>query len=201
MKLNSSEELLRNTIDSSMDMIQVFETVRNEQDEIIDFTWILNNKTSEAIYGDVIGKSLLTSIEEFERIAPKHRFRFQQGQLNTITADKERITQVLSNVLSNAVKYSRPGSDVIITTSDMGDSVRVSVQDFGIGIAPQAQAGIFDRFHRVNNVRTQNYPGMGLGLFISADIIRRHGGHISVTSEENQGATFTFTIPYNYSVL
>ena len=75
------------------------------------------------------------------------------------------------------------------------DTATISVQDFGIGIAQEQHEHVFDRFFRVSNPEAKTFPGLGLGLFISAQIVRRHGGRIWVDSQEGEGSTFSFSIP------
>lgn len=137
-------------------------------------------------------------IEELGRISGKHKIIFNQGQLPLLLADNERIGQVLTNLISNAIKYSPAGGNIIITTKTSGHNIKVSVQDSGIGIPQHAQHKVFERFFRLGNIKMQDFSGMGLGLYISAEIVRRHGGNIKVTSKEGKGSTFSFTIPYDY---
>jgi PAS domain S-box-containing protein len=132
-------------------------------------------------------------MKAFQPTATKHRFIFQRGETEMITADRERIGQVLTNLISNAVKYSPEGGEVTITSERIKSGVKVSVQDTGIGIPEEMQAKIFKRFSRLGDVH--QFQGIGLGLYISADIIRRHGGSISVKSEPGKGSTFYFILP------
>lgn len=125
----------------------------------------------------------------------KHQILFHADDLESITADRERIGQVITNFISNAVKYSPDGGKVIVRSEKEGQRVRVSVQDEGIGISGEMKSKIFHRFSRVNNPQT--FPGIGLGLYVSAEIIKRHGGTISVESQEGKGSVFYFTLPYN----
>ena len=112
-----------------------------------------------------------------------------------IKADVDRIGQVLNNLISNALKYS-PGADNIIVSSNVNnDTVEVSVQDFGIGIPKQYQERIFERFFRLNGEETTTFPGMGIGLNFSSEVIRRHNGALYVKSQPNKGSTFTFSLP------
>ncbi|RYY15578.1 MAG: PAS domain-containing sensor histidine kinase, partial [Chitinophagaceae bacterium] len=133
--------------------------------------------------------------EEVQRISPKHNIILNLGEVPLVSADRERISQVLTNLLSNAVKYSPSGGEVLVTSKKTENAVMVSVKDSGIGIAEESQTKIFERFFRVNVPSLQTYPGMGLGLYISSGIISRHGGAITVTSEEGKGSIFTFTLP------
>ena len=114
-----------------------------------------------------------------------------------VIADSERIGQVLTNFLTNAVKYTPEGTSVTVTLRRRGDHARVSVTDEGPGIPRAALPRLFDRFYRVPDidVQTGSAVGVGLGLFISKTIVERHGGRIGVTSALGKGATFWFTLP------
>ena len=112
-----------------------------------------------------------------------------------VTGDRDRLEQVLGNLLENAVKYSPDGSDITVTVDDRGDSFVTAVCDRGIGIPADELGQVFERFHRGRQVSSTNYGGLGLGLYITKQIIERHGGAIWVDSKEGQGTTFYFSIP------
>lgn len=112
-----------------------------------------------------------------------------------ITGDRDRLEQVLGNLLENAVKYSPDGSDVTVTVEDRGDALVTAVCDRGIGIPADELSQVFERFHRGRQVSSTNYGGLGLGLYITKQIIERHGGAIWVESKEGQGTTFYFSLP------
>jgi PAS domain S-box-containing protein len=112
-----------------------------------------------------------------------------------VTGDRDRLEQVLGNLLENAVKYSPDGSDVTVTVDDRGDSLVTAVCDRGIGIPADELAQVFERFHRGRQVSSTNYGGLGLGLYITKQIIERHGGSIWVESKEGHGTTFYFSLP------
>jgi two-component system CheB/CheR fusion protein len=121
-----------------------------------------------------------------------------------LTADRERIGQVITNLLSNAVKYSPHADKVIVralfelSNAAWGPAISVSVQDFGAGISEKNMANIFERFFRVKDADTNFIPGLGLGLYISHQIIARHNGKLRVESALGKGSTFTFTLPVPY---
>jgi len=133
---------------------------------------------------------------DLEHISASHKIVVNPGKIAAVTADRERIGQVLVNIINNAIKYSPAGGNITVTTSGDDATVKVDVHDKGIGIPMEMQAKVFDRFFRVSNASANTAPGMGLGLYISAGIVNRHGGTISVNSEPGQGTLFSFTLPY-----
>ncbi len=112
-----------------------------------------------------------------------------------VAGDRDRLEQVLGNLLENAVKYSPDGSEIVVSVDDRGDQLVTSVRDRGIGIPGDELAQVFERFHRGRQVSSTNYGGLGLGLYISKQIIERHGGSIWVESAEGVGTTFYFSLP------
>jgi Na+/proline symporter/signal transduction histidine kinase len=114
----------------------------------------------------------------------------------TVVADRDRLTQVLLNLLSNAVKFCAPGTGVVrVALVASGDVLRVDVADNGVGIAPEHQAEIFEKFRQVGDTLTDRPKGTGLGLPISRMIVRQFGGDLRVASAAGAGATFSFTLP------
>jgi signal transduction histidine kinase len=111
--------------------------------------------------------------------------------------DRERISQVVLNLLSNARKYSPPDAPVLVKLERQGDEALISVTDHGVGIPPEKLAHNFERFYRVPevDVQTGSSSGVGLGLYIAQKIIERHDGHLTVTSTPGQGSTFTIHLP------
>jgi PAS domain S-box-containing protein len=113
----------------------------------------------------------------------------------TVHGDRDRLEQVLGNLLENAVKYSPDGSEIFVNVDDRTDHVVTAVCDRGIGIPADELAQVFERFHRGRQVSSTNYGGLGLGLYITKQIIERHGGSIWVESKEGAGTTFYFSLP------
>ncbi|MGX7108931.1 ATP-binding protein [Facklamia miroungae] len=113
-----------------------------------------------------------------------------------VEIDQDRITQVIDNLMNNAMKYSPDGSEIVVTLADYRDHVVFSVQDSGLGIPQKDLPYLFDRFYRVDKARSRQQGGTGLGLAISKEVIELHGGKIWVKSEENKGSTFLFSLPY-----
>jgi two-component system sensor histidine kinase BaeS len=111
-------------------------------------------------------------------------------------ADPDRIEQVLVNLLDNAIKYSYPGSTVtLFVDKGADDMARVQVQDQGIGIPPESLPRVGERFYRADKARSRSEGGSGLGLAIARALVKVHGGHLAVESEEGQGTRVTFTLP------
>jgi signal transduction histidine kinase/PAS domain-containing protein len=117
------------------------------------------------------------------------------AQPRIVYGDRDRLEQVLGNLLENAVKYSPDGSDVFVSVQDKVESVVTSVCDRGIGIPTDELNQVFERFHRGRHVSSSNYGGLGLGLYITKQIIERHSGTIWVESVEGSGTTFYFSLP------
>ncbi|WP_201365950.1 sensor histidine kinase [Dictyobacter formicarum] len=115
--------------------------------------------------------------------------------LPAVMADRERIEEVLQNLLDNAVKYSPGKPEITVACYVTGEEVIVSIIDTGMGIALREQEQIFDRFHRIGEPLSQSTPGAGLGLYICKAIIEAHGGRIWVESTLRQGSTFSFSLP------
>jgi signal transduction histidine kinase len=115
--------------------------------------------------------------------------------LGTIVADERKVRQVLLNLLSNAVKFTPDGGTITIRARTTAGEVQVSVQDTGIGIAPEDQAKVFDEFQQVGTATDRSREGTGLGLTLAKRFIELHGGRIWVESEIGKGTTFTFAIP------
>jgi PAS domain S-box-containing protein len=118
-----------------------------------------------------------------------------QGDLPPIVADPDKVRQVLTNFVDNAVKYSPDGGTVEIELSRRDHAVRFSVSDKGLGIPPSDQRRIFDKFYRVDPNLTRGVGGTGLGLYISRELVRRMNGTIWVDSREGSGSVFSFELP------
>lgn len=114
--------------------------------------------------------------------------------LPTIAADRNSLSEVISNLIDNAIKYSNDGGQIIVTAEVKGDFVEMSVQDFGMGIPASVVTGLFGKFYR-SHLSRQTVSGTGLGLYICKAIIESHGGQIWVRSTEGQGSIFGFSVP------
>jgi signal transduction histidine kinase len=116
--------------------------------------------------------------------------------LPNVQADGDRIIQVLTNIISNALGHTPAGGEVILSASRQGDHVHTTVKDTGVGIPPEHLPHIFTRFYRVDKSRSRQAGGSGIGLTIAKHLVEAHGGQIWVGSEgQDQGSEFTFTLP------
>jgi two-component system CheB/CheR fusion protein len=165
--------------------------------DLLDTTNIVEGHLTLKLHVFDINELITEQVEEAKRLSKDHIFILKLDKPKNIHADRERIGQVLTNLLSNAVKYSAPGSEITVSTKSTKNGIKVSVQDNGIGIPENMINNVFERFFRISHAQIETYPGMGLGLYISAGIIERHGGTISVESVEGEGSTFYFTLPGN----
>jgi len=133
-------------------------------------------------------------VEEMQLITSEHYIKIDLTSNSVVYADKERIGQVITNFLSNAIKYSTDAENIDVKSLLKDNEVILSVQDYGIGISKELQHLVFEQFYRVSGNLQHTYPGLGLGLYISAEIIKNEGGRIWVESEEGKGSTFYFAL-------
>jgi two-component system phosphate regulon sensor histidine kinase PhoR len=118
-----------------------------------------------------------------------------ESELPQASADRDRLQQVLVNLLDNAIKYSPQGGQVTLALKAETDAVRISVIDPGLGIPPAEQQRVFEKFYRLDTQLTRAGGGTGLGLYITRELVRRMGGTIAVSSEPGVGSTFTVELP------
>ncbi len=165
--------------------------------DLLDVTKIQTGKLQFHI--ETFDVNLLASevIESLQLTTDRHTLSLQGKVKKNITGDRERIGQVLTNLLSNAIKYSPYDSQIIVSLSATKAQAKICVRDFGVGIALDKQPLIFKRFYRVTGAKQDTFPGLGLGLFISAQLIKRHHGQIWVESTQGKGSLFCFTLPFN----
>ncbi|MBR7927732.1 cell wall metabolism sensor histidine kinase WalK [Aerococcaceae bacterium zg-ZUI334] len=110
--------------------------------------------------------------------------------------DQDRMTQVIDNIMNNAIKYSPDGGEIFVKIEETENVVILSIQDEGLGIPQKDIPHLFERFYRVDKARSRDQGGTGLGLAISKEVVELHGGRIWVESEENKGSTFFVELPY-----
>jgi two-component system CheB/CheR fusion protein len=163
--------------------------------DLLDLTSISEGQLR--LKGDYFDLNLLVDeiIEEMQRTTEHRIVKNDRQPLPEIWADRERMAQVLTNLIANAIKYS-PGADQVQVSTFAGTGrVYLAVRDFGAGIPEEIRDKIFDRFFRADYFAHAHSPGLGLGLYISYEIVRQHGGVITVDSEDNKGSVFTVDLP------
>ena len=116
-------------------------------------------------------------------------------ELPYVMGDKRRLSQVIDNLLQNAIKFSDAGDTVTVRMSEEGTSIRTEVEDTGIGVPPDELTRIFERFYQVDGTTTRRFSGTGLGLAIVKQIVENHNGQVGVESVLGEGSLFYFTIP------
>ena len=176
-KANDSLNKLQHLINDLLDVSKIQAGKLKFEMEVIDMTELLNMWVENCTY-------MYSSSSILKDISPALK----------VCGNAERLEQVLMNFVSNAVKYSPDNKEIIIRARQEHDTVIVSVTDSGIGLPESERKKIFDRFYRVNN--NDNYAtGLGMGLYISAEIIKEHHGTIGVESKINKGSTISFCLP------
>jgi len=135
------------------------------------------------------------TVEGLQGTTKKHEIVVKNTRSEKVYGDRYRIYQVLVNLISNAIKYSPSGKKIYVKSKKDNQYAVVSVQDFGIGISKEQQSKIFDRLYQVTDSHAKTFPGLGLGLYISKEIIERHNGKIWVKSTKGKGSTFYFSLP------
>jgi signal transduction histidine kinase len=169
-------------------------------EDLLDVSKISNNRLDFKRDYHSFNEIVTDNIRDMEYQDTGHTIETNLAFMGNIFCDKMRISQVMNNLISNAIKYSPDRDKIVITTAQRSTDVVFSVQDFGIGISKENIEHVFDQFYRVSTAEAYSYQGMGLGLFISAEIIRQEGGKIWVDSEENSGSTFFFSLPLNNNI-
>lgn len=134
-------------------------------------------------------------VEEFQLYDSKNQITLKMNEPLYINGDKIRLYQVISNLITNAMKYSPEEKKIVVSLMRKDEHVVVSVKDNGIGIAREYHKKIFDRFYQVVEQKESTYAGLGMGLYISVEVIKHHGGNLWVDSQKGKGSTFSFTLP------
>jgi PAS domain S-box-containing protein len=146
---------------------------------------------AELDLGELVGEIASEMVQR----SPRHRLRFSANSRLGLRGDRERLEQVFANLVGNALKYSPQGGDIDVTLADSHGEIEIVVRDYGVGIPIERQAGMFERFYRAHAGTSDDFGGMGVGLFICQEIVTRHGGRVSFTSEAGKGSTFVVRLP------
>ncbi|SFC34803.1 PAS domain-containing sensor histidine kinase [Kaistella jeonii] len=139
-------------------------------------------------------KLVIDTVEE-QQLSTDFKIEIHTEQGGMVFADRDRVSQVITNFISNAIKYSPNTEHVIVRVESVENDVQFSVQDFGIGIPEDKKDKVFEQYYRVSGDEQTTFPGLGLGLFISAQIVERSKGKIWVNSILGKGSSFCFSLP------
>ncbi len=162
--------------------------------ELLDVSRIHSGKlrlTLAQIEMNLFLSEVLTSMQQ---ITQDHKLIVENNESVKVKVDTLRLEQVITNIISNAAKYSPGKEKIIVNSVKKGNAIVISFRDFGIGIPKEKINKIFDRFYRVDEV-SKDFSGLGIGLFISSEIIKQHGGKIWAESIEGEGSIFYFSLP------
>lgn len=164
--------------------------------EMLDLERMKSGRTTLELSAVEVNKLLRDLGERMQRMAPAHRIVYQlDKELPSIQADQDKLLQVISNLLSNAIKYSPEGGEILLRSRQGEGSIQISIQDQGIGIAPEALREIFVPYSRIASEQTRYISGTGLGLSVVHEIITLHGGSIWVESTVGRGSIFHISLP------
>lgn len=186
--------------DKNADIVKKMDLQINKLNDLIgdllDVTKIQNGKIQLNV-SDFSFDDLVEEIVEEQQMSAHHRIVVNSDDIGDIVADRHRISQVMSNLIGNAIKYSPEADEVLVSTKKEKGKVVFSVQDYGIGIPDEQIKHVFEQYYRVSGNLEESIPGLGLGLFISSEIIKRSDGKIYVNSERGKGSNFCFELPAN----
>ncbi|HEY2722529.1 MAG TPA: PAS domain S-box protein [Chitinophagaceae bacterium] len=188
--------LSKSTVKSSLNTIakQVVKLTRLIS-ELLDLSRIESGKLELQATSINLAELVEEIVQDVRQTASKHAILVHNDFEGKVLADKDRLAQVLLNLLTNAIKYSPDSDKIEVYVEKNKESAIVKIKDYGIGIEKKDHNRIFERFYRVEGKREQTFPGFGIGLFIANEIMQRHGGTIRVESEKGTGSVFIFSLP------
>ena len=166
--------------------------------ELLDVTKMQTGKLEFREERFFLNELVRETLENLQGTTETHHLQLEEVTDVQVPGDKDRLGQVLINLLTNAIKYSPEADTVIVRVSADEHNAIVSVQDFGIGIAETHQEKIFERFYQVSDDTEKTFPGLGIGLYISSQIVRGHHGGLWVESAKGAGATFYMSLPLTW---
>jgi len=166
--------------------------------ELLDVSKIRLGKLNYTISTFNFNDMVDSTVENIQLTSPTHTIIKTGKVYGDVTGDKNRLEQVVINLLNNAIKYSPGASEVLINVEQENDKIKVSVKDTGIGMSKGSLNQIFEKYHRIKE-HALHFQGLGIGLYISYEIIQRHNGKLWVESEPGKGSIFYFTLPLRYN--
>ena len=170
-------------------------TVTRLTEELFDLTKIQAGKLEYAQETINLNEMLQQIVEVLQQTQATHTIVIHGAADTPLIGDKDRLGQVFLNLISNAIKYSPDANQVEIDIAASSEAVTISVRDHGMGIPREQQTKIFERFYRATTLQQYGIPGLGIGLYIVAEIVKHHGGIITIESEIGKGSTFQVALP------
>lgn len=190
----------KNNDDESLNIIEKINCQLNNITELIsDFLDLSRIQSGKLYYRKekvIIDNLIKETVKDLQQIYIYHDILLKGEIGEKLLIDQDRIKQVIINLISNAVKYSNHKKEIIIKLEKNKEYAIIKVQDFGAGIPKDHQSKIFNRFYQVTTKKSKTFPGLGLGLYISSEIIKGHNGKILVESKVGKGSTFQFLLPF-----
>jgi PAS domain S-box-containing protein len=190
--VNENQQRFLSVIKSNADRLSVL------VNDLLDISRIESGRVKLEIKPITVESLLETAMASLHgRFEEKHQTAqvvLPEGDLPRVQADRDRALQILTNLISNANQYTPPGGVVTVSTREAGEFVQIDVADNGIGISPENQSKVFERFYRVDDPNVNESPGTGLGLAIVKSLVDMHEGSLWLQSEAGKGTTFSFTL-------
>ena len=200
-----TETLLAGAIDDPQNRIRFLEIILEHSrrlarltDDLLKLSKMDADRLELEIHRLSVSQFVESCVETAQRPAAEKNLRISvnlQEQMPDIAADRRRLAEVLQNLLDNAIQYTPPGGQIMVSATEDDGQVKFTVADTGIGIPQADQPRIFERFYRVDVARSREVGGTGLGLAIARHLVETHGGRIWVESEVGRGSQFHFTVP------
>jgi signal transduction histidine kinase len=187
---NESRELLEKAIYQS-------ERLERLINELLDVSKIQLGKLDLHIEPVELETLVRDLVHDMQALHPSHRFSVEGTLSYPVRADRDRITQVLINLLNNAVKYSPHGTTIAVSLMCKDPQAYIAIRDQGAGIGPEDVDRIFERFYRIERNGEPDPGGMGMGLYITSEILKSHGSRMEVESQIGKGSVFSFTLPFD----
>ncbi len=168
-------------------------------DELLELSKIESNQVNLSMESLSIEEEVNKALAVFEKPLSEKKInlehRISKPGLPLVLADRDRLRQILLNLLDNAIKFNREGGRIILKADLAGEHMKISIEDTGIGIPESSIPRVFERFYRVDKARSKEMGGTGLGLSIVKHLVELHGGRVHCESQTGKGSTFSFTLP------
>ncbi len=197
-----AQALLRTAEELDPQQRQMLEAINRGSDridrivrELLDISRLQQGQLELALESIDLPSMVRQVCDRMALTVSRHRLRFVSRQRAVILGDRDRLEQVLVNLIDNAVRYSPTGGSIDLAVAVQDGEAVVSVTDFGVAIPEEKQGRIFQRFYRAHAGTPYDYGGMGVGLYISREIVSRHGGRMWFESEKGRGSSFYFSLP------